>query len=112
MTNALISGDVMWLHAQAFLGGINPLIFLVTLHQCKAANYCPHTVHDIFDHGGLAIAYNNATDPVGFCQNNMQHIWHGHFLNAWAFSAMHATLTLPWLWPLMTSWKYHAVYSN
>ena len=33
-------------------------------HQCKAANYCSHTVHDIFDHGGLAIAYNNATDPV------------------------------------------------
>ena len=33
-------------------------------YQCKAANYYPHTVHDIFDHGGLAITYNNATDPI------------------------------------------------
>ena len=63
----------------------NPLIYLATPHRCKEASYCPHTVRDIFDRGGVAIAYNNTTAPVGFIRNNMQRIWRGRFLNVWAF---------------------------
>jgi len=63
----------------------NPLIYLATPHRCKEASYCPHTVRDIFDRGGLTIAYNNTTAPVGFIRNNMQRIWRGRFLNVWAF---------------------------
>ena len=44
-------------------------------------------VHNIFDHGGLTITYNNTTKSAGFVWNNMQHIWHGHFLNTWAFGS-------------------------
>jgi hypothetical protein len=45
----------------------------------------------------IAIAYNNAANPVGFRCNNMQRIWHGRFLNAWAFGgdACNINTTLP-----------------
>ena len=42
----------------------NPLVYLVTCHQCKDANYCPHTVHDIFNHRGLTIAFTTTPPPL------------------------------------------------
>lgn len=39
----------------------------------------------MFYHVGPTVAYNNTAKSVGSIQNNMQRIWHGHFLNTWAF---------------------------
>ena len=71
--------------ASGIIFQLNPLVFIVTPHRCKSAFYCPHTIHDIFDHGGLAIAYNDTTKSNAFIRNNMQHIWKGRFMNTWAF---------------------------
>jgi hypothetical protein len=84
MTNVLHKYIIKYTK-RGFTFQINPVIYLSSPCTCKHANYCPHTVHHIFDLRGLVVAYNSTTHPSIFLHNKMRKIWRGRMLTVWAF---------------------------
>jgi hypothetical protein len=61
------------------------VVSLTAPHVCGKSSSCPHTHHNIFNKGMLAVGFNNTRHPRAFALNMMEVIWPGQKGNMWIF---------------------------